>query len=99
MSFASARQVAHALVAVRCFQIAVEDELDAVQVFGSAHQERAADAERARGAAHAQTGKAAMTERNRVETAVALDDLTRAFIPFRYQPFDALGFLLWLDDA
>src|SRR5207253_9168391 len=27
------------------------------------------------------------------------DDLTRAFIPFRYQPPDPLGFLLGLDDA
>jgi hypothetical protein len=99
LSFAGTGQVAHALVSVGGFHVAVEHELDAVEVFGSAHQERAADAERARGAAHAQTGEAAMTERNRVETTVALEDLTRAFIPFCYEPFDPLGFLLWLDDA
>src|SRR5439155_108197 len=99
VSFAGTGQVAHALVRVSSLHIAVKHELDAVEVFGSAHQERAADAESTRGAAHAQTGVAAMAERNRVETTVALENLARAFVSVRHRPFDPFGFLLWLDDA
>src|SRR6266705_440801 len=38
LSLASAGQVAHALVCISSFQVAVEHELDAIQVFRSAHQ-------------------------------------------------------------
>src|SRR5438105_10311141 len=50
LSLASAGQVAHALVCISSFQVAVEHELDAIQVFRSAHQERAAEAKGPRGA-------------------------------------------------
>ena len=65
---------------ISCFQVTVQHELDAVEVLRSAHQERAADAESARGAAYAQTGVATVAKRDGVQAAVAFENLARAFV-------------------
>src|SRR5260370_42507153 len=88
LSFASTGEVAHALVNVGRFHIAVEHELDAIEVLRSAHQKRAADAKSARRAADAQIGVAAVAKRDRVQAAVAFENLTSALVSVRHQPLD-----------
>src|SRR3989442_14702945 len=99
VSFASAGQVAHAPVSIGRFQVAVEHEFDSVQVFGSTHQERAADAESARGAADAETRVAAMAKRHGMQAPIALEDLARPFVGLVHEPVDALGLSFRLDHA
>src|SRR5260370_10566346 len=94
LSFASTGQVAHALVNVGRFHIAVEHELDAIEVLRSAHQKRAADAKSARRAADAQTGVAAVAKRDRVQAAIAFENLAGPLVGFAHQSFYPLGVLL-----
>ena len=56
VSFAGTGQVAHALVRFGSPHIAVEEEINPIDVLGSAHQKWAADAKGSSGAANAQTG-------------------------------------------
>src|SRR6266852_5598497 len=67
VSFAGTGQVAHALVRVGSLHVAVEEEINSIDVLGSAHQKRATDAKSPSGAANAQTWVAAVAKRDRVQ--------------------------------
>src|SRR5438093_899744 len=99
MSFAGTGQVAHALMIIGSFHVAVENEFDPVSVLGSTHQERAADAKGSSGAPNAQTWVATMAKRDRVQATVTLQHVTGMLVRFGHQTLDALGFLIRLDHA
>src|ERR1700694_719579 len=79
--------------------VAVKKELNPVDVFGSPHQKRAADAKGSSGAPNAQTGVAAMAKRDGMQAAVALQNLTSVLVRFDHETLYALRFFVRLDDA
>src|SRR3954452_5204798 len=94
VSFAGASQVAHALVGVGSLHVAVEKEINPIDVLRSAHQKRAADAEGSRCAANAQTWVATVAKCDGMQATVALQNVTGMFVRFGHQTLDALSFLV-----
>src|SRR6266568_8117744 len=70
VSFARTGQVAHAFVSVGSLHIAIEEEVNPIDVLGAAHEKRAADAKSSSGAANAQTGVAAVAKGDGVQATV-----------------------------
>src|SRR5207244_12124583 len=97
MSFAGTGQVAHALMRLCCFQVAIEEKIDPVGVLRSTHQEWAADAEGSSGAPNAQTGVATVAKRDRVQATISLQNVAGMLVRFGHQTLDAVRFLLRLD--
>ena len=63
-------QITHALAGIGRLGMAIQQEVNAIEVLGSAYQESAAKAERTSCPAHAQSGITAMAKRHRVKAAV-----------------------------
>src|SRR5438046_3172133 len=80
VSFACTGQVAHLLLPSGSLHVTVQEEINPIDVFRSAHQERAADAKGSSGAANAQTWIAAVAERHRVQATITLQDLASLLI-------------------
>ena len=78
-------------------KLAVEEEINPIHILGSAHQKRAAEAKRSRGATNAQTGVATVAKRDGMQSAVALQNLAGMLVRFGHQALDASSFLFWLD--
>jgi hypothetical protein len=99
VSFARTGQVAHALVGIGSLHVAVQEEINPIDVFRSAYQERAADAKGASGATNAQTWIPTDTKRDGMQATVALQNVTRMLVRFGHQALDAVGFRIRFDHA
>src|SRR5712692_888843 len=99
LPFAGTREIAHPFLCIRRRHVALQEEIDAIEILRTAYEEGAADAIFATGPPNAETWVAAVPERDGMQATIPLQHLARLLIRLRHDSFESLGLGVGIDHA